>query len=122
MSAVSDQGASIVAPIEQVVETWELESYQEKQWELPAGGYWLMGSHPYRAEQSTKVEFCFGADCLLNEFNEEKEAQPNVEASGGCSTSGENQFEQSYFDADLYGNGSPVQQSFQCGLASVAAC
>lgn len=30
--------------------------------ELPAGGYWLVGSYPQPAEESTKFEFCVGLD------------------------------------------------------------
>ncbi|MBM76745.1 MAG: hypothetical protein CMK59_15160 [Proteobacteria bacterium] len=85
LMSISDEGASIIAPVNQVIDAWELSDDQYKQWELPAGGYWLVGSHPYRADESTKVEFCFGATCDLNDDN--KVSSPSKsEKKGGCST------------------------------------
>jgi hypothetical protein len=83
---VLNEGAAIIAPVLEPIEVWESSSLQLKSWELPAGGYWLMGTHPYRAESSTKMEFCLGAGCAAPESEEEPSdsASRPTEVKGGC--------------------------------------
>ena len=58
-------------PVESAIDRWSVTGPMERRWELPAGGYWLIGSYPTAAEQSEKFEFCIGpeSDCILPHDN-----------------------------------------------------
>ena len=58
-------------PVESAIDRWSVTGPMERRWELPAGGYWLIGSYPAAAEQSEKFEFCIGpeSDCILPHDN-----------------------------------------------------
>ena len=43
-----------------------------------------MGSHPYRAEQSTKIEFCLGATCDSIDAGVEDSGQSEIKQPAGC--------------------------------------
>ena len=47
------------------LKTWTIGEEPVFTLDLEAGNYWLIGSLPNWAENSQKVEFCFGADCEL---------------------------------------------------------
>lgn len=69
------------------IERWEVDGVMTLNWELPEGGYWLIGSYPENATQSEKFEFCLGpdADCYLPQGSDtgisENETSPK---SQGC--------------------------------------
>ena len=77
-------------PVEAALDRWEVLGPMERQWELPSGGYWLVGSYPEPASQSEKFEFCLGggADCFLPDEIEEgsnsDQSEGAVKQPSGC--------------------------------------
>ena len=78
------QGGNQDGPVADAVATWTAENAGTLAVadgaDLPAGGYWLVGSKPVRAAESTKVRFCLGDEDAAS-------ACVSDESGGGCSVS-----------------------------------
>ena len=71
-------------PVEEAIAEWSgVERYEFG--DLPAGGYWMVGTYPEIAEQSVKLEFCLGAQDAAAACAAEDTDPPNApEDPGGC--------------------------------------
>ena len=62
--------------------------------EQPAGGYWLVGTHPLDADQSIKIPFCLGSEedaaaCApVDDDTGDTGGEIPEEGCGGCSSTG----------------------------------
>ena len=50
--------------------------------ELATGDYWVIGSLPVLADNSQKIEFCLGAECVVPDIETLDEAEPMPKS--GC--------------------------------------
>ncbi len=88
---VADGGED--GPVTDAVETWSPEAPGLLSLgEQPAGGYWLVGTHPLVADQSIKIPFCLGllddiGECVPEEADTGGEME-EPEGCGGCSGAG----------------------------------
>ena len=78
-------------PVEDAAESWAPQGAEHRSLgEWPAGGYWLVGTHPIAADQSIKIEFCLGLEedvqsCMPEEVSDTGDAPEEPEGCG-CSS------------------------------------
>ena len=82
----SVEGGESIGVLDAVVDEWEPTTpawYQVGGADLPAGGYFLLGTYPDNADSSQKVQFCLGDESVA-ESCLEAEDQEVEETPGGC--------------------------------------
>ena len=94
LHAVAD--GSDDGPVADALATWiPTGTFSETLEDLPAGGYWLVGSYPEAASQSVKIEFCLGppesvSPCLesIDEAGDTGASAEPSEDGCGCAAQG----------------------------------
>ena len=91
--SVSSEQDGLFGDVENIIDIWESQSYEFRQWDLPNGDYWLIGLVGGLADESQKTTFCIGSLCNQDDFiqleNESEdiinEGEKEQEGKLGCS-------------------------------------
>ena len=66
--SVSSEQDGLFGDIENIIDVWEGQAHDFRQWDLPTGDYWLIGLVGGLADESQKTTFCIGSLCDQDDF------------------------------------------------------
>ena len=89
--SVSAEHDGLFGDVQGVVDIWESQGFDEQNWELEEGDYWLVGLVGAQSEESQKTTFCIGHQCkkenyLPEDIDEVTDTNGDTKKQGGCST------------------------------------
>lgn len=90
--SVSSEQDGLFGDLENIIDVWEGQAHDFRQWDLPTGDYWLIGLVGGLADESQKTTFCIGSLCDQDDFIQaENESEDFIdeeekEETPGCSS------------------------------------
>ena len=90
--SVSSEQDGLFGDIENIIDVWEGQAHDFRQWDLPTGDYWLIGLVGGLADESQKTTFCIGSLCDQDDFVQPENESEDIideeekEETSGCSS------------------------------------